>query len=295
MHRQLPARIVRGAVVPLSLVLLAACGAQSNIVGGGPATATTNGSPTAPVALTCTTALPGAQPVNLGSNFVYPIAFPANSIATAPQQTAGGTGLFTVYTFDGCSPNTSVSGFTSFLANALTSVQHAWAGATLFPVDGGLMSTCNSNPCYWNAKGGPTYYITFDTITLKGNGVVTWHARYAIFDDGALPTCNANFSNSPVTGYQFFVNGMTPPVPLPPFTLLTPDDAAGSTGMDLCSPGTASSVSTFMTTELTKEGWQQVASNQKCVFTSQCWTGGGSAISWQVTDPTDWIIAYHNQ
>lgn len=295
MSRNLPARISRVlqcALAPLSLILLMACGAQTNVGGGQ---AATSAPPTATAAPTCATALPGAQPINLGANFVYPIAFPASTVASAPQQTAGGTGLFTVYAFDGCSPNTTASGFTSFMANALTNIQHAWASTTQFPADGGLMSACNSDPCYWNAKGGPIYYITFTNITLKGTGTVTWHARYATFDDGALPTCNANFSNSPVTGYQFFVNGMTPPLPLPPFTLLTPDDAAGSTGMDLCSPGTVASVSSFMTSELAKEGWQQVASNAKCVFNAECWTGGSSVISWQVTDPTDWIIAYHNQ
>lgn len=296
MHRQLPTRFLRGALVPLSLVLLTACGAQSNIVGGLPAaTPTTSASPTATLLPTCANQLPGAQPINLGPNFVYPISFPTGTVAATPQQTAGGTGLFTVYAFDGCSPNTSDSGFITFMQGALTNIQHSWISTTQFPADGGLMSDCNGEPCFWNPKGGPIYYITFGKITYKGNNVVTWHARYAVFDPNMIPTCNANFANSPINGFQYFVNGYTPPLPLPPLTLIVPDDAAGTTGMDLCSPGTAASVSAFMTKDLTTEGWLKVASNAKCVFTGECWMGGSSVISWQVNDPTSWIIAYHNQ
>ena len=108
-------------VVPVVL-LLAACGASS-VIGAQPtATATTQPlpSPTATALPTCASVLPGAAAINLQSQgFIYPMVFPTGTVGTAPQQTAGGTGLFSVYTFTACMPNTTTAGVSAFFASNL--------------------------------------------------------------------------------------------------------------------------------------------------------------------------------
>ena len=104
----------------------------------------------------------------------------------------------------------------------------------------------------------------------------------------AQPICNSNFTNSPIQGAQTSVEG----VPLPPVTYVVPDNAAGLHGYDLCSSGTAASVSAFLTSTLPTSGWTK-GSDLRCFYGDECWTKGGSAISWQVSDPTLWHIAYH--
>jgi hypothetical protein len=106
----------------------------------------------------------------------------------------------------------------------------------------------------------------------------------------AAPTCNDNFTRSPIKGAQTAVEG----VPLPPQTYVVPDDATNLRGYDLCSAGTAASVSTYLTGALPSAGWTHVASDPRCFYQDQCWTkGSAAAISWHVDDPTDWHIAYH--
>jgi hypothetical protein len=102
------------------------------------------------------------------------------------------------------------------------------------------------------------------------------------------PNCNSNFANSPIQGAQTSVEG----VPLPPVTYVVPDNAAGLRGYDLCSSGTAASVSAFLTSTLPTSGWTK-GSDPRCFYSDECWTKGGSAVSWQVSDPTLWHIAYH--
>jgi hypothetical protein len=267
-------------------ICLAACGTTSSLAGVVP-TATPTAAPT------CATLLPGATTIDLASaGFVYPIAFPSGTVGTTPTQTASGSGLYTVYSFDACSPSTTPGAVTSFFAAQLPALPHGWIGATTFPLDGGLMQTCASGAsCWFDPKGGPIYYLSFDGIADSGNDMVTYHAHWAVSPN--FPTCNSNFSSSPITGFQSFLPGMTPPAPLPPLTLVVPDDAAGLRGVDLCSAGTAASVSAFLQKELPAEGWTKVASDTRCFYTDECWTGGSSAISWHVDDPTDWHIAWH--
>jgi hypothetical protein len=282
------------ALVVLAAAALAvmACGTTS-VVSGVLTTPTTAPTATATATPTCATALPGATPINLGAGFVYPIVFPASTVGTAATQTAGGPGLYSVYAFEACTPGTSVSAVSAFFAAQLPALPHGWIATTLFPSDGGLMQPCTAG-CWYDPKGGPLYYLTFDTLTDHGGGVVTYHGRYAVSPD--FPNCNSNFTNSPTPGIQSFLPGITPALPLPPLTSVVPDDAAGLRGYDLCSAGTTASVTTFMQTELPATGWTKVASDARCFYTDECWTNSGTAISWNVSnsDNTDWHIAWHS-
>ena len=242
---------------------------------------------------TCASALPGAAAINLQSQgFIYPLVFPASTVGTAPQQTVSGPGLFTVYTFTVCSPNTTTAGVTSFFSSHLGALQHGWLDAQTFPTDGGLMASCAGTQCWFNPKGGPLYYLIFDQYADKGNGTILYRARWAVSPD--FPNCGSNFSISAATRDVYFLPGYTPQVPLPPLSSTVPDNAAGGLrGFDICSPGTAQSVSAFMTKELPATGWSQIASNPACFYSAECWQNGSAVISWNAgSDPLIWMIAW---
>ncbi|HUY78060.1 MAG TPA: hypothetical protein VMV29_14900 [Ktedonobacterales bacterium] len=294
-------------VVALSLMLLLVTGCNSTSgtsTGGtqsaGNATATATGAAsgtatTAPSAnATCASALPGAGTINLTSTLEYPTIFPNGTVGTSPTQTASGTGLFTVYEFSACSPNTSVSGVNSFFASNLGALPHGWINWKQFPADGGLMSACNA-ACWYDPKGSAFDYLVFDQFTDQGNGVITYRARYALSPD--FPNCNSNFNNPPASQVNFFLQGYSPALPLPPLSSTAPDDASGGQkGFDICSPGDATSVTTFMEKELAATGWTKSStgtSQDSCIFSGECWVNGARAISFNVPgDATSWIIAW---
>lgn len=277
------------AVLLLVLLVVSACGRSSTP--GRQATATTP--PTATVQPTCASALPGAAAINLQpQGFLYPIVFPPGTVGTVPQQTAGGTGLFSVYSFVVCTPNTTTSGVMSFYSSHLGALEHGWLGAQTFPSDGGLMASCGGTPCWFNPKGGPLYYLIFDQYADKGSGVIIYRARWAVSPE--FPTCGPNFSIPAATRDIYFLPGYTPPLPLPPLSSVVPDNAAGGLrGYDICSPGTAQSVSAFMTKELPATGWTKIAANPACFYAAQCWRNGSAVISWDTrSDPLTWDIAW---
>ena len=281
------------ALLIVPALLLAACSASGGGTASATATATTPPTPTATPAPTCASALPGSTPISLGASFVYPMAYPANTVGTSSALTVSGTGLFSVHTLNACTPSTTVSAASSFYATTLSTLPHGWIPWTTFPYDGGLMKACSA-PCFYNPKGGPLYYIVFDQFTDKGNGVVTYRIRYATFD--AFPSCGSNFTSGPPAAQNvYFVPGYTPALPLPPVSSTVPDNASGGLrGFDICSPGTTSSISTFMHTELPATGWTKIASDPACFYTSECWKNGSAVISWSVTGftATEWHVAW---
>lgn len=292
----------RGALAPagfvavtLVLLLITACNstAGSSTQGSG-ATPTATSAATATPA-TCAALLPGAGPINLTSTLIYPMVFPTGAVGLAPSVTASGAGLFTVYAFSACSPNTSVSDVNAFYASHLGALQHGWITQTVFPADGGLMQTCSAQ-CWYDPKGSIFDFLIFDQFTAQGNGVVTYRARYAVGPD--FPNCGSNFNGGPpVEQNQFFLSGYSPSLPLPPLSSTVPDDASGGEkGFEICSPGDATSVAAFMTKELAATGWTKSStgtSTNSCTFPAECWVNGARAISWNVPgDVTAWIIAW---
>ena len=274
----------------LLLLLASACGTS-----GGKSS--TSGTPTTPptstVSPTCASVLPGAASINLQSyGFLYPIVFPPGTVSTAPQQMASGTGLFTVYSFSACTPDTTTAGVTAFFSSKLGALEHGWLDAQTFPADGGLMASCGGTACWFNPKGGPLYYLIFDQYADKGNGIVTYMARWAVSPD--FPTCGANYSSSMAVRDVYFLPDYTPLLPLPPLSSTVPDDASGGLrGYDICSPGTAQSVSTFLTKELPATGWTKIATVPACFYGAECWQNGSAVISWNAgSDPLNWHIAW---
>jgi hypothetical protein len=201
---------------------------------------------------------------------------------TTVKSSLGGPSQFTMLEADVCYSGAAddltgpVSGHHSVTANLLGA---GWGVSPSFPYQGALLQSCPSQ-CYQMAN---MRYLALEQITDHGSGIFTYHLRLAA--PPLKPTCNANFTNSPIQGVQTAVEG----VALPPITYVVPDNAASLRGYDLCSSGTVASVTTFLTSALPASGWSKVASSARRFYNDQCWTKGAAAISWQVNDPSDWL------
>lgn len=266
-----------------ALLLVSACGASS----------TTGSPPTATVHPTCASVLPGTAAINLANQgFIYPMSFPPNTVGTTPQQTVGGPGLFAVYTFTVCTPNTTSDAVASFFSSHLGTLEHGWLDTQAFPADGGLMISCGTTHCWFNPKGGPLYYLMFDLYSDKGNAIITYRARWAVSPE--FPACGPNFRIAAAARDVFFLPGYTPQLPLPPLSSTVPDNAMGGLrGYDICSPGTAQSVHSFMAKELSATGWTKISANPACFYAGECWQNSSAVISWNAgSDPLNWIIAW---
>lgn len=289
MSRHIWYETVRATLVIPALLVLAACGSSSTT--GARPTATVP--PTATTPPTCASALPGAAAIDLQQQgFIYPVVFPQGTVGTATQQTASGPGLFTVYSFTACTPDTTTAAVAAFFSSHLGALQHGWLDAQTFPADGGLMQTCEGTSCWFDPKGGLLYYLTFDQYSAQGD-VVTYRARWAVSPD--FPVCGPNFNITAAVRDTYFLPGYTPPLPLPPLSSTVSDDASGGLrGYDICSPGTAQSVSGFMAKELPATGWSKIATDPACFYSSQCWKNGSAVISWDAgSAPQNWHIAWH--
>lgn len=279
----------RASLVIPALLVVTACGTSSTT--GTQPTATVQ--PTATEQPSCASVLPGAAAINLQQQgFLYPIVFPPSTVGTAPQQTSSGPGLFAVYSFTLCTPNTTTDAVASFFSSHLGALEHGWLDAQTFPADGGLMESCAGTRCWFNPKGGPLYYLIFDQYADKGNGVITYRARWAVSPD--FPKCGSNYGIAAAVRDVYFLPGYTPQLPLPPLSSTVPDNASGGLrGYDICSPGTTQSVSAFMTRELPATGWSKIAANPACFYAAQCWQNGSAVLSWDAgSDPVNWHIAW---
>lgn len=87
---------------------------------------------------------------------------------------------------------------------------------------------------------------------------------------------------------------------LPPQTRSYDNDAAGGLrGRFFCSAGTAASVDSFMTQQLSQLGWQPVATATDCgqadiptYGSPQCWQNGKYHLFLGVNTNTDWVVAF---
>jgi hypothetical protein len=262
---------------------LAACTAFSVDVGSS-STTTTN----TPVATTCAevSGFAGATPVNIANT-----EFPKDTVVAAPTTTGGGAGQFTVKEYNGCAPNTD----TSLTVQSAKGPKpffdlqqfYGWAPSPTFPGDGEVQTACAANSCL-DFSEEHSRFLSVTSATALPNNLVTFHLR--VTTAPAAPSCGSNFTSSPLKGYQLTAFSFN--APLPPLTRAVPDDAAGGVrGEDLCGPGTAVSITAFMTKALPAAGWSK-GSDSRCIFSAQCWTKGSDAVSWQVTDPKSWVIVH---
>ena len=296
LHRsQLITLLCTGA---LAIFVLAGCGVTSATTPGASGTSTPSPTATTPATptsqVTTCAQLPAFASASPVGDF-FSILFPANTMANGVIPPTAAAGQFGVVAGDFCTPNSTTQliitgghGPEPFLTALLF---EGWVAATTFPVDGYLQQPCSAGgTCFSNP--GNNNYLTVQNVTDHGNGVISYHLVVA--SAPTAPSCNSNFSSSPTPGFFPFLTSFTPPVPLPPLSRIAPNSAAGLTGIDICSAGTATSVATFMTTYLASAGYSKVGSDSRCFYDTECWTSASSALSWDATDPTDWHIAYHH-
>lgn len=288
----------------LTALVLVGCGSPSSSTASSSTSSTSSTTSSSTTTATATaTAAPTVTACNQLPNFVsaspvgdfFGIQFPANTVADGVIPPTAAAGQFQIVGANFCTNNSTTQltvtgghGSVAFLAALLF---EGWAHATTFPFDGYLQQACSTGTtCFSNT--GNNDQLAVQNITDNGHGVISYRLVYA--SAPPTPTCNSNFTSSPTPGFFPFLTGFTPPVPLPPLSRLSPDSAAGIVGTDICSAGTVASVTTFMTHYLAVAGYTKVASDGRCVYSTECWTSASSALSWNVTDPTNWLIAYHH-
>jgi hypothetical protein len=276
------------ALLTLTAALTACAGISTG--GGGSSPTATPAATTTVVANSCAD-VPGfasATPVNIANT-----QFPTDTVVAAPSTTGGGPGQFAVKEYAGCAPNTDTS-LTVQTGKGPEPFMHlqefyGWAPSPTFPNDAEIQTACAANSCL-DFGQEHSRFLSVTNATALPNSLVTFRLR--VTTAPAAPSCGSNFTNSPLKGYRLTTSF---DAPLPPLTLGVPDDASGGLrGEDLCGPGTVASITAFMTKALPAAGWTKGSSSQ-CVFSAQCWTKGSDAISWQVTDPKNWIVAYRQQ
>ena len=99
------------------------------------------------------------------------------------------------------------------------------------------------------------------------------------------PNCGSNFTGPMGKSNQSSLQTAYGKAPLPPVSSTVPDDAAGGIrGFDICSPGTASSVTAYMEQQLPAYGWTLVSKSGGL----ETWKSSTGTIYWSVSDPLDW-------
>jgi hypothetical protein len=285
--RLLRAPLAAGVALLTLTAALTACAGISTGGGGGSSPTATAAPTSTTVATTCAqvSGFAGATPVNITNT-----EFPKDTVVTAPTTTGGGPGQFTVKEYFGCAPNTDVN-LTVQTGKGPEPFMHlqefyGWAPSSTFPNDGEVQTACAANSCL-DFGQEHSRFLSVTNATALPNSLVTFRLR--VTSAPAAPSCDSNFTNSPLKGYQLTAAFNAP---LPPLTLGAPDDASGGLrGEDLCGPGTVASITAFMNKALPAAGWTK-GSSSKCFYSAQCWTKGADAISWQVTDPKLWMVAY---
>ncbi len=251
------------------------------------ATATSAGNATAQ---TCQqiSGFSGAGPIPEGGRLSN-VPFPTGAESTEAVDTVNQTSLYEVLEFNVCAPNTTTSAVYSFYAGQFPSM--GWTQSSTYPYDGGYQASCGDPYC-WQVGTTPEF-SSLEIVQASGNGLVTYRMRLAF--PPTLPDCsNIVLPGNPSTLLFFWTQQAT--VPLPPLTIEGMGDghAVGSKtvySQTMCSPGTASSISSYMHTELSSHGWSATSQNL-CGTTGWVLNNAGLAISWTISDPLDWSLSY---
>jgi len=258
--------VVGISLITVILLLLAACGVTSTTSSGGAATP-----PAATgtlVALQVTSVTMAVSPISI-ADLACGTTLTATYTATldVTPNSSGGTVQFN-YTVDNGRGQTPAS-ITFGPGETSKTYAFTWSGA--LPAD-------HTAPGLGGIQVTSPNQLTSPLIAPTGpcaQGPV------------AAPTCGANFNGSMASpSYQSILPTTFGAVPLPPLSRIVPDDAAGSMGYDICSAGTAASVTAFLQQNLAAYGWTFVSSSGGI----QTWKSSSGTINWSVPDPLEWNI-----
>ncbi len=324
------------AIILIGVLAFSACGSSSTN-GTGTATAVSATNTPAPTATqapapTATTApattcaqLPGfsgAGSVSSIHGMQLP-TFPTNTVYTQVSGNSAGVGQYASFIANFCSPNettalnvTTGKGPMPFLNEfafyGWDPTANIFLNSTTWLAEscpsGGNCFAYNYNVSNFTFNTGQEY-ANVSNITDNGNQLITY--KIAFYGPPTAPTCtdpnfasyeNAIYHQSPI--YPLYLHNLasssTDPyagIQLPPMSRMYSNNAMGVIGYTLCSSGTATSLNTFMTNEMTSLGWHTTTS-QYCMYNA-CYQSPNAAfaknvISWSTTNPSDWNIAYHN-
>jgi hypothetical protein len=230
----------------------------------------------------------GAGPIPEGGRLSN-VPFPANAQATQAVDTVNQAGLYEVLKLNVCAPNTTTSALYSYYASQFPSM--GWTQSTMYPYDGGYQASCGDPYC-WGVNEPPEF-ASLEIVQAAGNGFVTYRMRLAF--PPSLPDCSNIAPQGNVTAPVFFWD-QQPTVSLPPLTVEGIGDGHGVGSKTvyseaMCSPGTASSVNSYMNSELTHHGWSATSQNL-CGTTGWVINTAGLAINWAVSNPLSWTLSY---
>jgi hypothetical protein len=301
----------------LDLLCLSACGGTT---GGG----TTGGgaTPSPPPSASPCIQLPAfgaASAATFPAGFNLP-PFPVGSVQRPTATSVGGDGQFAVRAFDACSPNQTpdlIEQTGKGPQPYLSQLQfYAWGASATFPLGGSAQQSCGSaDHCFaYQVESSPLRfttpprYFTLGQVKDNGSGLITYHLRFA--SPPAAPSCSGDYAifeqeeyhETPI--YRPYYDGDPPDasdpyagIQLPPVTRSYRDNAAGLVGTQLCSAGTAASVSALLIQQMVTLGWHTTTSiscaGDTC-FQSPDRALANNVFSWSITSATDWAILYHN-
>src|SRR5579872_6771663 len=157
---------------------------------------------------TCATLLPGAGSATAGSHFAD-VTFPANSVSTTIALHSSGTGQWSIYTFNVCSPNNTAAAVRTFFAAQLPA--HSWAQSPTLPFNGSYQAPCGDPYCW--AKDTAPRYVGLENVTDAGNNNVTYRIR--LFIPPPSPQCPSPFLG-PSGPFDTWMVSSSVGVPAPP-------------------------------------------------------------------------------
>ncbi len=270
-----------GALLLAFAVTLVACSGANGEAGG----ATFTPQPTAtsvPTSCAQIGEFAGAGAASAGAGFAD-VTFPSGSLSARPTLHPGGVGLYAIAEFDVCTPNADPLTIESYFTTQLGA--NGWTTSARYPFDGGYLAVCGDPYCWF--KDTAPRYVSLEQVTARGNGVVTYHLRLAT--PPPAPNCpTPAFQGPPYQG--FFPTANTPDLPLPPLTEFGALTKTGNlTGESLCSAGTATTINSYLQSELAMLGWTQgsLPAADQCGKTNTTFTGwvkGSRGVSWQTTN-----------
>ncbi|MGE5334933.1 MAG: hypothetical protein ACM3N4_09565 [Nitrososphaerota archaeon] len=293
-------------ILALLVVSVAGCAGGASANGTTGTSGTGNATPTTASATSAPTSAPTTAPTTcsqvpgfaqagplphagavLGS---IPFPDPSNSLYTSLNQVAGGgPGLYLVELMQVCTPNTTVSTIHSHFASQVGG--YGWTQSSTYPYDGGYQAPCGDPYCWSRTPQGPSF-LSLEKVTAVGNGLVTYGIRIAA--PPSTPDCSNIVPGGGTPKLEFFWSQQSS-VPVPPLSVEGMYDGhqvGGKTVLSqtMCSPGTAASVKTFMSSELAKHGF--TATSQSLCGTTGWVVKNNLAIAWTVNSATNWSLSY---